>query len=98
MTFFHIFHIFFHIVHIISVNKPGECPQLGNNTRCDRECYTDADCREDNKCCTAGCGFVCVSPAGNTTETTEPPKPHYPGGKLTKLFLSETICFNVFDF
>lgn len=47
----------------IAVNKPGECPRLGNSSRCDRECYTDADCRGDNKCCTAGCGFVCVAPA-----------------------------------
>lgn len=47
---------------IFAVNKPGECPRLGNSSRCDRECYTDADCRGDNKCCVAGCGFVCVSP------------------------------------
>lgn len=44
------------------VNKPGDCPQLANSTQCELECYTDADCREDNKCCTNGCGQVCVPP------------------------------------
>lgn len=50
-------------IHIlISVNKPGDCPSLQNNTQCDLECYSDADCRGDNKCCSNGCGQVCVSP------------------------------------
>lgn len=35
---------------------------MNNNTQCDLECYTDADCRGDNKCCPNGCGQVCVSP------------------------------------
>lgn len=48
-----------------SVNKPGKCPtfSIGSSTRCDRECYTDADCRGDSKCCVSGCGQVCVSPS-----------------------------------
>lgn len=52
------------------VNKPGDCPQLTapvNETAigtlgCSRECYDDADCRTDNKCCNNGCSFVCVRP------------------------------------
>lgn len=64
-----------------TVNKPGECPPLANNTRCDRECYTDADCRDGNKCCDAGCSQVCVPPyvSDALTTTYAPPQPHtYP--------------------
>lgn len=73
------------IIHLcFLVNKPGECPRLGNSSRCDRECYTDADCRGDNKCCVAGCGHVCVAPhdVGRLTSTTpEAPqrRPEQPG-------------------
>lgn len=77
---------FSHTFSHIPVNKPGECPQLGNNTLCDRECYTDSDCREESKCCASGCGFVCVAPADNATRTTEAPKPYYPGGKQNHLY------------
>lgn len=50
--------------------KPGRCPVLGNTTRCDRECNTDANCRLDRKCCVAGCSTVCVAPE---TYTPRPP-------------------------
>lgn len=51
-------------------NKRGRCPQLANDTRCERECYSDAECRGDTKCCVAGCSTVCVSP-----ETEFRPRP-----------------------
>lgn len=73
-------------VFFLTVNKSGECPRLGNSSRCDRECYTDADCRDDNKCCEAGCGFVCVSPEdhGTLISTAAPPhRPHHPEGDQT---------------
>ncbi|XP_004530678.1 papilin isoform X3 [Ceratitis capitata] len=67
-------------------NKTGECPRLTQPTdeNCGRECYTDADCREDNKCCSNGCGFVCVHPTQPTTRprppvTAAPPVVIYPG-------------------
>lgn len=65
-------------------NKPGICPQLtANDGVCGRECYTDADCRGDNKCCSNGCGFVCVRPSSPTIRTTAPTTPApvvvYPG-------------------
>lgn len=47
---------------LFSVNKPGNCPRTENNTQCERECYDDADCRGDNKCCSNGCGQLCLSP------------------------------------
>lgn len=65
------------------VNKAGDCPQLtsqDNNTvgnggaSCSRECYDDADCRSDNKCCHNGCSFVCVRPQS----TYYPVRPQVP--------------------
>ncbi|XP_059610565.1 papilin isoform X4 [Phlebotomus argentipes] len=58
--------------------KPGECPSLRDNSRCDRECYTDADCSGDKKCCAAGCGWLCVHPDAPDTNVSEPVRPHYP--------------------
>lgn len=49
-------------------SKPGECPRLVNATVCQDACRTDADCRNDNKCCQAGCATVCVPPAEPLTE------------------------------
>lgn len=66
-------------------NKPGECPRLSQpeGENCGRECYTDADCREDNKCCSNGCGFVCVRPTQPTSRPRPPvtaaPPVIYPG-------------------
>ncbi|XP_037820569.1 papilin isoform X5 [Lucilia sericata] len=65
-------------------NKPGLCPLLSaDDGICGRECYTDADCRDDNKCCSNGCGFVCVRPTPPTVRTTAPttaaPVVVYPG-------------------
>ncbi|XP_058116992.1 papilin [Anopheles ziemanni] len=45
-----------------SANKPGECPPLANATQCSTDCYSDADCRGNNKCCRAGCAQICISP------------------------------------
>lgn len=56
-------------------NKPGECPRLGNDTTCDRECNDDADCRDNSKCCQAGCAHVCVSPAIEDDFVTHQPPP-----------------------
>lgn len=60
------------VIIVLAVNKLGECPRLANHTRCERECYTDADCRDDNKCCEAGCAFVCVSPYHVQQSTAAP--------------------------
>ncbi|XP_055695924.1 papilin isoform X3 [Lutzomyia longipalpis] len=66
-------------------NKPGECPTLSDNQRCDRECYTDADCRGEKKCCSAGCGWLCLHPESPSANVSEPSRPYpyptsyYPG-------------------
>lgn len=87
-----------------AVNKTGECPntlsdqrqqhQHSDDESCSNECHTDADCRGDNKCCAAGCSYVCVPPAveAATEQAAEPPvhrpRPptvHYPGAKAAEL-------------
>lgn len=53
---------------------------MNNNTQCDVECYDDADCRGDNKCCSNGCGQVCFAPTSPYDHEREisTPKPYYP--------------------
>ncbi|KQS52137.1 papilin isoform X5 [Drosophila erecta] len=69
------------------IYKPGECPALSANaSECARECYTDADCRGDNKCCSDGCGQLCVHPARPTQPPrTQAPVVSYPGDVITAL-------------
>ncbi|XP_058806520.1 papilin [Phymastichus coffea] len=55
------------------VTKPGRCPVVSNSTRCETECYTDADCTGEQKCCHNGCGASCLSPASEEIYTTPPP-------------------------
>uniref|UniRef100_A0A182JSY1 Papilin n=1 Tax=Anopheles christyi TaxID=43041 RepID=A0A182JSY1_9DIPT len=43
-------------------HKSGDCPVLANATHCSVDCYSDADCRGNNKCCQAGCAHICISP------------------------------------
>lgn len=63
------------------ITKPGTCPQLqANASKCARECYTDADCRGDTKCCSDDCGYLCVRPARPTRRPNTPaPVVIYPG-------------------
>lgn len=58
---------------ILPVTKPGKCPVVSNSTRCETECYTDADCSADQKCCHNGCGASCLNPASEEIITTPPP-------------------------
>lgn len=62
---------------------------MGNSSRCDRECYSDADCRGDSKCCADGCGYVCVQPADPSeshrpVDTPQQPV-YYPGAQPPQL-------------
>ncbi|XP_035896391.1 papilin isoform X2 [Anopheles stephensi] len=60
-------------------HKPGECPQLANATHCSVDCYSDADCRGNNKCCLAGCAQICISPVDRPVAPSEPAQPNVPG-------------------
>ena len=43
--------------------KPGTCPATdGAIGTCVEECLHDADCDGGHKCCSNGCGHVCVEP------------------------------------
>ena len=54
--------------------RPGMCPAVPEGTvgTCVDQCQTDADCSEtEYKCCSNGCGHVCVpSIPGKTTPVT----------------------------
>lgn len=42
-------------------NKPGDCPYLqASGEDCRQDCNDDADCVMDLKCCSSGCGRVCI--------------------------------------
>ncbi|XP_023034125.1 anosmin-1 isoform X2 [Drosophila willistoni] len=58
--------------------RRGSCPQLGRQTRllsCLDNCQYDHDCAEVQKCCSSGCGPVCVEPLGVRNDTQLPPIP-----------------------
>jgi hypothetical protein len=57
------------------VHKAGYCPRLPENGTCITECYSDADCRGEYKCCAAGCSQVCVLPYSEPEPVTRPPVP-----------------------
>ncbi|KAK7878628.1 hypothetical protein WMY93_030464 [Mugilogobius chulae] len=62
--------------------KPGTCPPappppFGGFGICLRGCTSDDDCRGDHKCCSNGCGMVCMEPMRDTRPgTCPPPMPH----------------------
>ena len=46
----------------ISVPREGECPAIAENVvgTCVEECKYDVECPEEQKCCSNGCGHVCM--------------------------------------
>lgn len=58
-------------------DKPGRCPRIQRAPEeCERECYDDADCRGDYKCCDAGCSQICTAPEDERfiLSPTSPPR------------------------
>ncbi|VDI22130.1 Hypothetical predicted protein [Mytilus galloprovincialis] len=51
--------------------KQGTCPAVGNHTVgiCVEECSGDYNCTGDQKCCSNGCGHVCMDPDSNKDES-----------------------------
>jgi len=47
--------------------KPGQCPRVEPETAgvCWEQCSSNADCSDDLKCCSNGCGHVCMTPGIN---------------------------------
>ncbi len=58
-----------------TLEKPGECPTLppGAIGICIELCASDADCPDDDKCCSNGCGHVCDDPVLPTATATATP-------------------------
>ncbi|XP_007530953.1 WAP four-disulfide core domain protein 2 [Erinaceus europaeus] len=42
--------------------KPGVCPELQAAQNCTQECGSDGECKDNLKCCQAGCATVCHMP------------------------------------
>ncbi|KAL8613702.1 hypothetical protein ACOMHN_029794 [Nucella lapillus] len=42
--------------------KPGQCPNLPGPGICISQCKSDRDCKDDDKCCSNGCGRICIKP------------------------------------
>lgn len=55
-------------------NKPGRCPHIEETSsdECERECYDDADCRGEYKCCTSGCSQICTAPEDDRRQPSQP--------------------------
>ncbi|XP_044730136.1 papilin isoform X2 [Chrysoperla carnea] len=60
-------------------SKPGQCPLLSarSSIACEQECYTDADCRDEDKCCANDCGSACVSPTAPEFAISTEAQPAY---------------------
>ena len=48
---------------INAVPRPGMCPMIDGDVvgTCVDECQHDYHCSEESKCCSNGCGHVCIS-------------------------------------
>ena len=53
--------------------KPGECPAVPDGVVgiCVQQCNTDESCTEFQKCCSNGCGTICVDPTPGTLPKQE---------------------------
>ena len=60
-----------------SALKPGDCPEghVSGDRECRNECFNDASCVGDHKCCPMGCSYICRAPAPN--QTISEPQPAY---------------------
>lgn len=53
-------------------DKIGECPSVRNDTVgiCLQNCTYDKECTGNQKCCSTGCGHVCVEPVSKVFKMT----------------------------
>ena len=53
-------------------DKVGECPSVRNDTVgiCLQNCTYDKECTGNQKCCSNGCGHVCVEPVSKVFKMT----------------------------
>ncbi|XP_019769290.2 papilin isoform X1 [Dendroctonus ponderosae] len=77
-------------------NKPGHCP-YANNSSCDTECRTDADCTLHLKCCASDCGTVCVEPQRPSEMVTQPTAPGYTTAPLLDKYYPPRIEVETYE-
>lgn len=71
--------------------KQGRCPYIDDNSseECERECYDDADCRGDYKCCSAGCSQICTAPEDDRRPAPPATQAPYPEEETRQTELEE---------
>ncbi len=54
----------YHICSHLGNTRPGRCPAVDPDVFgiCVEACASDIDCTETQKCCSNGCGHVCMDP------------------------------------
>ncbi|XP_059126682.1 WAP four-disulfide core domain protein 18-like [Peromyscus eremicus] len=55
------------------LQKPGACPKWPLNTvgSCKKRCSGDESCPRKMKCCSNGCGYVCLRPVFKMVDSEE---------------------------
>ncbi|CAH0551174.1 unnamed protein product, partial [Brassicogethes aeneus] len=77
-------------------NKKGTCPYYpSDDLNCDRECNDDADCSLTLKCCSTGCGSVCMEPEFAPGQLMTP-WPTYTDKPNEEIVKSPTVNVTVF--
>ena len=47
---------------LAGIGRPGACPKPTGRGFCVEMCSADEDCPQNQKCCSNGCGHVCMRP------------------------------------
>ena len=74
--------------------KPGKCPaspEDSDSHSCKNDCFNDASCSGDEKCCSVGCSYTCRPPATETASTVTDSQPAFtvapsPTGRKSFIF------------
>ncbi|CAM4546241.1 unnamed protein product [Lepidochelys kempii] len=61
--------------------RPGDCPNIRGPGICVERCRGDDSCPPGRKCCSNGCGHVCMTPI------TRPRDPAFVQGQLASAFV-----------
>ncbi|XP_041368506.1 neurogenic locus notch homolog protein 2-like [Gigantopelta aegis] len=71
-------------------DKPGMCPQVSADVfgTCPQECENDFGCTGSQKCCSNGCGHICMKPVN----FTGPSKAMNMNAMLAKLCKGKDLC------
>ena len=64
MILYEIAHVKYKDKFIFEAGRPGTCSKIGSavGSICIDECVTDYTCPIGEKCCSSGCGNICMKP------------------------------------